>query len=439
MIFVPTRDRPSALALALRSHGAARTRAEHAVPVVVVDDSTDEQATRAVCEKAGAVHVGLAERTRLVDSLATCKEEREALSFALLPSPRRTTTCVGASRNTIALLAAGSPFVSLDDDTSGAFFRPKQAERGKSVADPHPNEIVSLADVTSVRTEAWTALTQSLGGTLLLRDARTPTPVRMRIAMTLLGAAGDLGVGTAGQLLFNSDASQARIAAGLLDHVLAGGPAARVATSAQPSVVPFCMMTGFGADARALLPPVLPLGRAQDGLFAWTLRAVDPDACFLHLPLAVAHRQGGARRFDLAGLHAFGDAPRLVDVVRLAITEHRGRLPGTTVAERMEALGAALDTRLTSLADLETGWNAQRAAWGRCLHESAQSCPPGAMRAASVALASRLTSKRVTLAAHAEGRPIVDCVRRFGRLLAAWPTLWARMVDVHASRRSAVA
>jgi len=87
----------------------------------------------------------------------------------------------------------------------------------------------------------------------------------------------------------------------------------------------------------------------------------------------------------------------------------------------------------------EAAWNAQRAAWGRWLHENALSCPPGAMRETSVALASRLTSTWVTLADHAEGQPIADCVRRFGRLLAAWPTLWARMVGVHASRSSAVA
>lgn len=423
MLFVPTRDRASALASALRSHRDALDRASsRALPIVVADDSDDERATRAACAGTGSLHLGRADRARLVAALATCADEREVLTRALVPPDVRTTTWAGATRNVIALTAAGSRYVSIDDDSPSVFHRPRELAPAKRVIDPEPIEIGSHSDVVQVAVDPWSPHEAFLGRPAAA--AAPGAPPAFRVAMTFVGVYGDLGVGEPGQLAFARGDSQQRLATGLFEHIARGGPAVRLARAVQASLMPFAMMGAYGSDATRILPPFLPAGRNQDGLFALVLCLIDPEACFVHLPLAISHRPDGGRRYDLTKFAAFGESPRLSDLVRVAVAGAHAGLPDADPAERMRALGRALD-RETSLARLAEGWNETRAAWSRQLHESARGCPPGSLREGSLRLASAL-ARTVTLDARAEGLPVIASIRQFGRSLAVWPDIWAR-------------
>ncbi len=424
MIFVPTRDRAAALATALASHRSALDRAGRAVRVVVVDDSDAEGPARAACVRTSAEHAGRATRERLLRELATNAEERAALAGALFAPAERMTTCVGATRNVIALLAAGAPFVSIDDDSPSVYVRPRASLAPKRVVDPQPIELGPLSDVVPTEADPFGPHARYLGRPA--RDAAPEAPDRFRIAMTFVGVHGDLGVGSVGQLAFMVGESQRRLADGLLEHVVAGGATARLARCVQPSLVPFAMMGAYGADATRLLPPLLPAGRNEDGLFALVLRLVDPEAAFVHLPLAIAHRPGEGRRFDLTSFESYGATPRLADLVRLVLTGVHPTLPQGDPAARLRALGAALD-EVPSLGRLAEAWNEERASWSRHLLTNAAGCPRGALRDGTERLAAAL-ARPTTLDATAEGLPIVDSIRRYGRLCAVWPDVWARAV-----------
>jgi hypothetical protein len=247
-------------------------------------------------------------------------------------------------------------------------------------------------------------------------------PSRFRVTMTFAGVVGDLGISAPGYYALVAGPSEGRIANGLLDHLAAGRPGARVACTLQPSLAPFGTMNAFGADASALLPPILPFGRNQDGLFCWMVRAIDPNACFAHLPLATTHRFGDARRFDLAEIGELGTRPRLSDLVRLLVVR---ALPAGPPATRLRALGRALDDEAPTLTLLEDLWNDQRAAWSSHAANGARNGPRGQLAELRAALARRLAAP-IRLDPTVEGAPVVETIRRFGRLLTVWPAIWAR-------------
>lgn len=434
MLFVPTRDRATALASALRSHRDALERASsRAVPIVVADDSDDERATRAACEGTGSLHLGRSARARLVAALATCADEREVLARALLPAKDRTTTWAGATRNVIALTAAGSRYVSIDDDSLSVFHRPRALAPPKRVIDPQPIEIGSTADVEPIAVDPLSPHEAFLGRPAAA--AAPDAPPHFRIAMTFVGVYGDLGVGEPGQLAFARGDSQQHLAAGLFEQIARGGSAVRLARAVQASLMPFAMMGAYGADATRIMPPFLSAGRNQDGLFALVLRLVDPGACFVHLPLAISHRPSGGRRYDLTKFASFGASPRLSDLVRVAVASAHAGLPDADPAKRMRALGGALD-RETSLARLADGWNETRLAWSRQLDESARACPHGPLREGTLQLAGAL-ARPVTLDDRAEGLPVLASIRQFGRSLALWPDVWERARAMNAAGRRA--
>jgi len=243
--------------------------------------------------------------------------------------------------------------------------------------------------------------------------------------MTFMGVVGDLGVSSVGSLAFMSGGSQRRLAAGLLGHVAGGGCAARVAGTVQPSVFPFGMMGAFGLDASQIVPPVLPAGRNQDGLFVLMLRMIDNQACLVHLPLAVAHRLAGGRPFAETDFARSVAKPRLADLARLVALRGPAARPSGSPVERLATLARAYTDDLPSLAALEGMWNEHRASQSVQLVRNAQACPLGSLRDQTLAMAASLRVP-IRLEARADGLPIRETLSRFGRLLSVWPAVWGR-------------
>lgn len=430
MLFVPTRDRAERLGRALQSHHAALTRAGTRVPLVVVDDGHEERTTAAACVAASAAHVGRLGRSRLVEALGATMEEREALGFALLAPSARTTTHVGATRNVALLLAAGSSFVSIDDDSTSDFFAPREPGTLRAPKSPEPIELHAASEITRIEADPWTPHATLLGRSLA-HTVSPAAPPAFRVAMTFMGVAGDLGIGNVGQLAYLSTREHTKLSGGLLDTILAGGDAARMARTVQPSLYPFGMMGAFGLDASHLVPPLLPFGRGEDGLFAFMLRLLDTHAAFVHLPIAIAHRWGEARRPLTADFATSLRAPRIAEVVRAVITASwlEGSLPDP--AARMRALGARLVASASSLATLDAMYAEQRARQARQVQEAAAACAEGTLREQIDALATSLAAP-TPLPRVVEGLDIGDVVARYGRLLEVWPDVWRR-ASAHAS------
>lgn len=420
MLFVPTRDRPLALAYALRSHRVAMERSAARAPITVVDDSSDELATRRACEGAAAVHVGRAERARLVALLGESAEEREVLGWALLPPEERATTWVGATRNVIALLSAGRPFVSIDDDSPSLFFRRRAPGASKPVGDPQPIEIAPAGAVVRTEADAWSVHAPLLGAPAHRFVPGAPGDVT--IGLTFTGVVGDLGIGSLGALAFVDGASRVALEAGGFDEVVRGGAMARLACNTQVSTHPFGMMGCFGADARRMLPPMVPAGRNEDGLFVTTTRFLHPRVALAHVPVAVAHRLGQGRPRPLASFFDLARAPRLADLLELALADASSSASREDPASSLRSLGRALQARP---APVWEAWNAQRAARAGWLRRSWRGARPSAVRELALALADEL-DRPAPVADTASGLCVGEAVRRFGALLELWPDVWRR-------------
>jgi hypothetical protein len=105
-----------------------------------------------------------------------------------------------------------------------------------------------------------------------------------------------------------------------------------------------------GLDASRLLPPFLPVGRNEDGVFAQLLRTVAPDALVAHLPWAISHDPPEQRAFEVGALHLPLTALSTAQAVILALTA-APLTPGGDPATRMVHAGSAL----LAIADLPDG------------------------------------------------------------------------------------
>jgi hypothetical protein len=193
-------------------------------------------------------------------------------------------------------------------------------------------------------------------------------------------------------------------------------------------------------DNSALPPVFMPTGRNQDGVFGSLMFVVDQTAYSGHVPVGVLHVPNG-RRYGPAEAQSTGNAST-AQVVRILIDALGRQIEGVGVDSRLSQLALAfLDIAALDRYDMEvvirdslrSGWQAdlqaaeatrsaiagKNAAWDRDLN------------AYQAALRMRIASPRDYLPNQwtVEGRlnhaETQRYFRRFGRLLSAWPSLWA--------------
>jgi hypothetical protein len=296
----------------------------------------------------------------------------EVLEFALLPCAPDGLTRVGASRNAILLDSAGDLLLSVDDDTLCQLVRAPAADSHVTLnfgtalpaeLELYPDRAALLrehpfqeADLLALHEQV---LGQSLGafvatqthgvelrcGWAQERYLRQLSTDKGHIALTLNGIAGDCG-SSLPISLFLPERSFARLTRSdahyqerrLSREVLRCMPRVVVSDRLDALMTTFC-----GLDNRALLPPFMPLGRAEDDLFGRLLTLCRPGSYAAHLPWAALHAPLEPRGFTMDDLVHLGDAslPQLIWPFLQSASAHHGAV--LDCATRLRRLGRALE------------------------------------------------------------------------------------------------
>jgi hypothetical protein len=294
LVAIVTRDRPqraAALARTLAGHSRMNARS---LPILVADDSRDpamRAQLAALIEQIDAPEiriVGADERERLALHLVAAGCEADIVEFAIR-DPFALDVTPGANRNFIRLLAGGRDVLVLDDDVRLRGLEPPDRIRGvEYLRTPDPNESWFFASRKAFEDARWIDL-DVVGE--LDRALAMPTGKEPPIALTGMGLAGDLGSANALVLLAASPGSRERLMdePGTYEFVRRSRivmrtvkrPTAGDGGPWNPAVAAY--------SGRIMLPPFLPVLRAQGPLFGATIRAGKAWTT-LRLPWALQHR-----------------------------------------------------------------------------------------------------------------------------------------------------
>ncbi len=375
-VVIPTRDRIPQLQRCLGSWIASNTTHERRPEYIILDDSRRKNQDTNLREilapfTAGGTRIsfaGMEEKTGFVDEiLRTATGDglpRDVVTFALYGDEGYLQT-YGANRNALLLDTAGELIVMTDDDTVCQPAAPGESEEAlalSSVKDPavtrfHADRrrLVESVRTTDVDVLSWheKVLGRSVAGCMsalgsdsaLDVESVTPETVRLFektsrvVRASTTGHWGDAGMDSPYLLLELSGKSR--------DFLMRSKEQYRQARMSREifrsvSRYTLCdnaifMTINAGIDNRSLLPPFLPVGRNEDGIFAMTLHVCAENALIGHVPLAVLHSPMESRGYEP------GDgpiaAPRLAEIVS-AIMNTFNPSPGhESLSEKLSDLG----------------------------------------------------------------------------------------------------
>jgi len=98
----------------------------------------------------------------------------------------------------------------------------------------------------------------------------------------------------------------------------------------------------MGIDNRDVMPPFVPFGRGEDGIFALCVQRCYPNALTVHLPFAMAHEPEEARSYP-SGAMAQGLArTKFGTIVESAIHHLVPRSTASDPSRNLRAMGRAL-------------------------------------------------------------------------------------------------
>ena len=326
-IGITTADRPELLERCLWSLTRQITPPAAAARVIVVDasksarnESQGRSATSSVQRSTGLniAFVGRQERLAVRRQLRAIGSD-SLLEFAFRPG-------ASGNRNLILLLTGGEHVLFVDDDIVCDVWRSPSLRRMISLGGHTEQRSIAFyrrrEDVCSglvpASVDLLTAHEVALGRSVKslatsdrfavtsrhacqhIRDAaagRRPSIVRM----TLTGIAGDSGANYPDRLLFSRGTWRA---------VLESDPAVfktafgfrEVRKIANRYIVMHrvsCMAACLGVDNTSLLPPFVPTGRNEDGLFGATLFAIDGRTVSCYIPYVVVHASNRKPRYSI--------------------------------------------------------------------------------------------------------------------------------------------
>ncbi|MBL8200623.1 MAG: hypothetical protein JNK40_06595 [Chromatiales bacterium] len=443
------------------------------IAITLVDDSPDADRARAQREAARALEGELGVRLRFAapaDRTAIARElaglagvDPELADFAVsgCPQPR---VGIGGSRNLLNLVTPGRRVLSADDDIIAAFEAPPPHHLAlwitaedvpmhthffESVAEtearvPVSQEPDALALHESFVGHSVASIVARLSGPASLRGAGPHLTAAIqertvRIAATALGLAGDCASDCLGfySLLSGGDTEQR-----VLARPAPLAPSREVLR--RPEFPILCQGVYFITFCHAVdnglpLPPYFPVGRGEDQVWQKLLHLSLPDTVVAHLPLAVRHRPDGDRRYStddyldpcarfpgnafllgLLGLASPPAAEQGADLRLASVGRHLQHAAGEPArfAALVEGAWRAYLTHHRSLVVQAVASRTGYPAWWHDSMAVIRERLDGALaRTADVPLeyATRV------------GPPAADAlrrdVRRFGRLLEAWPAL----------------
>jgi hypothetical protein len=331
---VPTRDRADLLERCLDSY-LRNARAHGRKPrVVVADDSESPEAmdkARAALRRlkslhgVEAVYAGKEQKEEYLRALVKEGVPREEAEFAL-SDPEGCGHRTGANRNLLLLETLGEAVVSVDDDTvcrparvherkecalacsseggliEGWFF----PDRGRALKAVPEEEGDFLGQHGEVLGRGLGPCLRAAGdrGKVDLdgMDARFLKLIREgrgRVGVTQNGLVGDCATGSSLWVIGQSGETQKRLVTSeeVYRTAVASRETIRSARCLTLSNRAFLMTYAVGYDNRSLLPPFMPVLRAQDGIFALTGQMCFPDILTAYLPWTVLHDPSGRPPF----------------------------------------------------------------------------------------------------------------------------------------------
>ncbi len=301
-IGIPTRDRTDSVLAALRSYHANVSMHGRRVRFVVADSSSVPDQVRfasALDALRNEVdieveHLDEIWRENLIRTLADetgCS--LDVLRFALYGHATCGTN-YGANRNALLLATGGELSVQVDDDTRLPLFEGPDTRSGialSSKADPNEYwfgacDWESAGETSFIEVHekllgrpAVQLLEESGWGDIAVDDLEPHLLRRLPdagIGLTFIGHAGDAGTSSNVSRLFLEGASLGRLVRYGYAEGMRTREVGRIVTRRTIGNGLFCLGMNVGIDNRQTLPPFMPAGRNEDGVFSATLEAVFP-------------------------------------------------------------------------------------------------------------------------------------------------------------------
>ena len=261
---------------------------------------------------------------------------------------------------------------------------------------------------------------------------------------TFAGVAGDAGMYCPSSLLFLPGAVRQMLgeSRAVFDRALGSREVHRIASRTLLTHEPFCMAYCMGLAGESLVPPFMPVGRNEDGVFGAMLGFVDPAAAFAHLPVGVRHDSGRPSAYGDDRLRSARETR--VSELLAAVTRSRASVTAPVeAAERLRFLGRGI-RELGALAPADfAAFVADVVLGGRCqqitrLEADLATMPtcPDYYRAAfdeyRQAFRASATDRAFLLPVEFRDGGAIDdgfarlqsYVGRFGALIEAWPEMW---------------
>ena len=325
---LPTANRPQCLQRAVASYVDQARRTGRDIACMVMDDSKEEATRRRNVDvlkdvhRQSAANILYADRRRLAEYgsrlAAYASVPEDVVRFALL-GPGDKGPTAGAARNALLLATTGEIHVQADDDTTGDAMEIARYEDGLSLnSDAESNEYrffenieEALRSVKPAEVDLLSVHEQILGrpvAPIIAQFAQNGSDVDIekvsggfierlsmpgaQVALSFTGVVGDTGMEFFQQRLFMRGEILDRLVSDpdRYPHLLRSRHMLRTSSRLAISDGVFCMGMNMGLDNRRLLPPFMPAGRNQDGLFGTMVRLCLPNAFRGYLPrYAVRH------------------------------------------------------------------------------------------------------------------------------------------------------
>ena len=449
--------------------------------MLIIDGSREPANAAATAAAVAACAAGTRHTLQYVGRAeAACLREQLTPPGSIRPSIEPGTA--GENRNLLLVLTAGEDILAIDDDVLCETWAPP-ARLGTTAVMGHRQELLdtrffetrelarraagrepvdllachgallgrSLPDLIA-ESHGTLDLTHSCGH---IRSAlREDRPLVVKA--TFSGVAGDAGTYCPYRLLFAAGPLRDRLWA---DPAMYGTAMSRreVARIAPGYVVTHdcsCMTTCMGLSNQSFVPPFMPLGRNEDGLFGEMLAACEPSALFGHVPCGVIHDSHRPAARDTRLLSA--TQSRVSDLIALLLRALPvSALASPAAVSRLGAVGRRLmelgESDIRTLEELVGHLTSEARARELAWAEQAADCPecPAHWRAG-------LAQYREVLAIHARlrefflpiefrelgsleagYRALRTFLAAFGRLIESWPALWDRARTLNDERQCA--
>lgn len=308
-------------------------------------------------------YAGADEARALRERLAAAGASETMLDFALTPGS------IGANRNLVLLLTAGEHVLMADDDMVCEPWTRDGGSQGIAVwghTDPQDSEFFASRDDARHAAASWSGdllaahealLGQPMPELLTSEDAPDLGETcghliaalaegrRPAVRLTFTGMAGDSGTYCPYSRLFASGPTQARLAASrdVFERALRTREVLRIASRATLTHDPRCMAGCMGLANQTGVPPFMPVGRNEDGVFGAMLNALDPLALFAHVPVGVVHDSSRPAAYEDRSMRSASETRVSELLILLTRAAMQGALAGDPAARLPRLAGAIRD------------------------------------------------------------------------------------------------